>query len=59
MDARMPLLEPDQRLLDALASLNQIGEAMNRIGQDGAVSVEAALKILSRALHRSCRALRR
>ncbi|MDX9992093.1 MAG: GAF domain-containing protein [Anaerolineales bacterium] len=42
----MPFVELDQRLLDALASLNQIGEAMNHIGQDGAVSVETALKMI-------------
>ncbi|PKN92884.1 MAG: hypothetical protein CVU44_12700 [Chloroflexi bacterium HGW-Chloroflexi-6] len=46
MDDRMPLTEPDPRLLDALASLNQIGEAMNHIGQNGAVSVEVALKMI-------------
>ena len=46
MKTRMPPAETNPRLLDALASLNKIGAAMNHIGQDGAVSVETTLKMI-------------
>ena len=36
----------DPRLYEALASLNEIGSNVNRIGQDGLVSVEATLKLI-------------
>ena len=36
----------DPRLYDALASLNEIGSTVNRIGQDGQVSVETTLNLI-------------
>ncbi len=36
----------DPRLYDALASLNEIGATVNKIGQDGVVSVEATLSLI-------------
>jgi signal transduction histidine kinase/GAF domain-containing protein len=41
-----PLLETDPRLFEALASLNQIGAAMNHIGQNGSISVGTTLKMI-------------
>jgi signal transduction histidine kinase len=46
MKTPTPPAETDPLLLDTLASLNQIGAAMNHIGQDGAVSVETTLKMI-------------
>lgn len=36
----------DPRLLDVLASLNEIGATVNQIGQDGEVSVESTLNLI-------------
>jgi signal transduction histidine kinase len=36
----------DPRLYDALASLNEIGATVNKIGQDGMVSVETTLNLI-------------
>ena len=39
-------LDTDPRLLDALASLNQISATINRIGPGDQVSVEATLRLI-------------
>jgi signal transduction histidine kinase/GAF domain-containing protein len=36
----------DPRLLEALASLNEIGATINQIGRDGAISVETTLNLI-------------
>ena len=38
--------DTDPRLLEALASLNQIGAAMNQLGSDETVSVESTLALI-------------
>ncbi|MEE8392515.1 MAG: hypothetical protein V3S14_17175, partial [Anaerolineae bacterium] len=40
------LTDADPRLLDALASLNQIGTAINRIGPRERVNMEAMLRLI-------------
>lgn len=42
----MSKLSIDPRLVDALASLNEIGATVNKIGQDGLVSVETTLNLI-------------
>ncbi|MBN1886661.1 MAG: GAF domain-containing protein [Thermoflexales bacterium] len=39
--------EADPRLLEALASLNQIGAAINRLGSRDGISVEATLRLIA------------
>ena len=36
----------DSRLLEALASLNEIGATVNQIGLDGTVSIETTLNLI-------------
>jgi signal transduction histidine kinase len=45
----MTTLNPDPRLLEALASLNEIGATVNQIGLDGIVSVETTLNLIVRS----------
>jgi signal transduction histidine kinase len=42
----MPAPKTDPRLLEALASLNEIGATVNQIGLDGTVSVETTLNLI-------------
>ncbi len=42
----MPSPKADPRLLEALASLNEIGATVNQIGLDGTVSVESTLNLI-------------
>ncbi len=42
----MPSPKADPRLLEALASLNEIGATINQIGLDGTISVESTLKLI-------------
>ena len=42
----MPARKTDPRLLEALASLNQIGATVNQIGLDGSTGVDSTLKLI-------------
>ena len=39
----------DSRLLEALASLNEIGATVNQIGLDGTVSIETTLNLIAQS----------